>query len=89
MRRSVATVTVLAAALFATTLAAQPARPPRVRELRPLAPGSDYCTEMYSSCSREPNGSERCTSAPFMIACGQTRPSPHRGDNSQLRCVCP
>jgi hypothetical protein len=45
------------------------------------------CLEMYSACSPDPNGGQRCTSAPYHLDCGQTGTVPNGGD--KVRCVCP
>jgi hypothetical protein len=57
------------------------------REIHPHGGMAD-CLEMYSACSPDPAtpGAQRCTSAPLLLACGQTGTIPG-GDT--LICVCP
>ena len=55
------------------------------RELHPLDGNSD-CMEMYSACTMV-NGENQCTSAPLLLACGETGRLPSTGE--QLTCVCP
>lgn len=55
------------------------------RELHPLEGNSD-CMEMYSACKLV-NGENLCTSAPLLLACGETARLPSTGE--QLTCVCP
>lgn len=68
---------------------AAPATPPPPlaghRDIHPR--GGDMCLEMYSACSPDPNGGQRCTSAPYHLDCGQTGQVPNGGD--KVRCVCP
>lgn len=55
------------------------------RELHPLE-GNNDCMEMYSACKLV-NGENLCTSAPFLLACGETARLPSTGE--LLTCVCP
>jgi hypothetical protein len=55
------------------------------RELHPLE-GNNDCMEMYSACKMV-HGENLCTSAPFLLACGETARLPSTGE--QLTCVCP
>jgi hypothetical protein len=55
------------------------------RELHPLE-GNNDCMEMYSACKLV-NGENLCTSAPLLLACGETARLPSTGE--QLTCICP
>ena len=63
------------------------ATPTGVREIHPHGGMSD-CLEMYSACSPDPANPaiRRCTSAPLLLACGQTGTIPH---GETLFCRCP
>ena len=56
------------------------------RVVDPHQEGGD-CIEMYSAC-RETAQGEQCTSAPFVLRCGETGrvPTP---DGELLTCKCP
>lgn len=81
----------------APPIAAPPtSAPPPAAPLPPLAGHRDIhplggdtalgCVEMYSACTPDPKGGQRCTSASYNLDCGQTGQVPG-GD--RLRCVCP
>jgi hypothetical protein len=61
--------------------------PSGAREIHPHGGMSD-CLEMYSACAPDPDhaGTQRCTSAPLLLACGQTGDIPGGGS---VVCVCP
>lgn len=68
-----------------------PAAPPPPlaghRDIHPLGGDATLgCIEMYSACTPDPKGGQRCTSASYNLDCGQTGQVPG-GD--RLRCVCP
>lgn len=56
-----------------------------VRDLHPRS-GLPDCLEMYSACSPDGQGGQRCTSASFTLGCGESGQVPG-GD--RVRCVCP
>ena len=57
------------------------------RDIHPLGGDATLgCIEMYSACTPDPKGGQRCTSASYNLDCGQTGQVPG-GD--RLRCVCP
>ena len=68
-----------------------PAAPPYPlaghRDLHPRPGLGDGCVEMYSACSPDGKGAQRCTSARYDLDCGQTGEVPNGGD--KVRCVCP
>ena len=61
--------------------------PSGAREIHPHGGMAD-CLEMYSACAPDPAtpGAQRCTSAPLMLACGQSGTIP---GGERLVCVCP
>ncbi len=65
----------------------EPVAPGAAREIHPHGGMSD-CLEMYSSCAPDPAtpGAARCTSAPLLLACGQSGTIP---GGERLLCVCP
>jgi len=56
------------------------------RDIHPIGDGAPGCVEMYSACSPDPKGGQRCTSARYDLDCGETGQAPG-GD--KIRCVCP
>jgi hypothetical protein len=61
-----------------------PAR--KARTIRPLSAGKSGCIEMYSACFDRPEG-RTCTSAPFVLDCGESGSLPSTGE--LVSCVCP
>lgn len=66
---------------------ALPELPEGTRAIHPHG-GMTDCLEMYSACSPDPGhpGAEHCTSAPLLLACGQSGTIP---GGETLVCVCP